>query len=115
MIDQPAQANATTKTSTSTGINSATNTNPTLVMSSIVDSTGAATPAVATLAAGRTADFVRCTTSAMTTPIATGIHLPDCANSPGPATAAVWAAVPDPKTMPPAVGRTNVWMVSLIE
>ncbi len=30
-------------------------------------------------------------------------------------TAAVWAAVPDPNTMPPAVGRTKVWMVSLIE
>ena len=24
----------------------------------------------------------------------------------------VWAAVPDPNTMPPAVGRMNVWMVS---
>jgi hypothetical protein len=52
----------------------ARNTNPTLVMSSMVDSTGAAIPAVATLAAGRTVDFVSDTTSAVTTPIATGIH-----------------------------------------
>ena len=33
-----------------------------------------AIPAVATLAAGRTVDFVSDTTSAVTTPIATGIH-----------------------------------------
>ena len=79
----------------------------------MVLSTGAATPAVATLATGRTADFVSDTTSAVTTPIATGIHCPDCANAPGSATADVWAAVPDPNTMPPAVGRMNVWMTSL--
>ena len=61
-------------TSTSAGIRIATNTSPTLVTSSMVLSTGAATPAVATLAAGRTAVFVRCTTSAVTTPIAIGTH-----------------------------------------
>jgi hypothetical protein len=70
--------------------------------------TGAATPAVATLAKGRTDDFVNDTTSAVTTPIATGIHCPDCANAPGSATAEVCEAVPEPNTMPPAVGRTNV-------
>ena len=57
----------------------ATNTRPTLVTSSNVLSTGAATPAVATLATGRTADFVSDTTRAMTTPIATGIHWPELA------------------------------------
>ena len=50
------------------------NTKLTLVTSSTVLSTGAATPAVATLAAGRTALFVSDTTSAVTTPMATGIH-----------------------------------------
>jgi len=45
-------------------------------------------PAVATLAAGRTVDFVSDTTSAVTTPMATGIHCPD-------------------------VGRTNVWTASV--
>jgi hypothetical protein len=45
-----------------------------LVTSSTVLSTGAAMPAVATLAAGRTADFVKDTASAVTTPMATGIH-----------------------------------------
>ena len=29
-------------------------------------------------------------------------------------TAGVWAAVPEPNTMPPAVGRTNVWIMSLM-
>ena len=42
--------------------------------SSTVLSTGAATPAVATLAAGRTALFVSDTTSAVMTPMTTGIH-----------------------------------------
>ena len=42
-----------------------------------------------------------------------GIHCPDCAKAPGSATADVWAAVPDPNTIPPAVGRTKVWMASL--
>ena len=79
----------------------------------MVLSTGAATPAVATLAAGRTAVLVKCTTSAVTTPIATGTHWPVRANSAGSVTAAVWAAVPDPNTMPPAVGRTKVCTVSL--
>ena len=74
----------------------------------MVESTGAATPAVATLAAGRTVDFVKDTTSATNTPTTIGIHWPDCAKAPGSATAAVWAAVPEPKTMPPDVGRTNV-------
>ena len=50
------------------------NTSATLVMSSIVLSTGAANPAVATLAAGRTVVFVRWTTNAVTTPIAIGTH-----------------------------------------
>ncbi|MDT5365373.1 MAG: hypothetical protein QOC69_7135 [Mycobacterium sp.] len=68
---------------------------------------------MATLAAGRTADFVSDTTRATTTPTTTGIHCPVCANAPGSVTAEVWAAVPDPNTMPPAVGRTNVWMASL--
>jgi len=83
------------------------------VTSSTADSTGAAIPAVATLAAGRTVDFVSDTTSAVTTPIAMEIHCPDCANAPGSVTADVCAAVPDPNTMPPAVGRTKVWMASL--
>ena len=52
----------------------ARNTSTTLVTSSTVLSTGAAIPAVATLAAGRTVDFVSDTTSATTTPMATGIH-----------------------------------------
>ena len=34
---------------------------------------------------------------------------------PGSLTAAVWAAVPEPNTMPPAVGRTKVCTVSLTE
>jgi hypothetical protein len=88
-------------------------TSPTLVTSSIVLSTGAATPAVATLAAGRTAVLVRCTTSATTTPIATGIHWPERAIAPGSVTATVCAAVPEPNTMPPAVGRTTVCTASL--
>ena len=45
-----------------------------LTPSSIVDSTGAATPAVATFAAGRTADFVNDTTNATRTPTTIGIH-----------------------------------------
>ena len=61
---------------------------------------------------GRTADFVSDTTSATTTPTTIGIHWPDCANAPGSVTAGVCAAVPEPKTMPPDVGRTNVWMAS---
>src|SRR5882724_3814072 len=109
-----AHTNTSTANSTSTGTSIAANTSPTLKMSSTVLSTGAATPAVATLAAGRTVDFVSDTTSAVTTPTAIGIHWPDCANAPGSVTAEVWAAVPDPKTMPPAVGRTNVWMTSLM-
>ena len=50
------------------------NTSPMLMPSSTVDSTGAATPAVATLAAGRTADLVSDTNSATRTPITIGIH-----------------------------------------
>ena len=73
-IRTTAHTSATTATSTSTGTRIARKTSPTLVMSSIVDSTGAAMPAVATLAAGRTVDFVSDTTSAVTTPMATGIH-----------------------------------------
>src|SRR5882757_429194 len=112
-IRNTAQPNRTTPTNTRTGSRIAAKTRPTLATSSIVLSTGAATPAVATLAAGRTVDFVSDTTSAVTTPTAIGIHWPDCANAPGSVTAEVWAAVPDPNTMPPAVGRTNVWMTSL--
>ena len=70
--------------------------------------TGAATPAVATLATGRTAVFVRCITRATTTPIAIGTHWPDETKAPGSVTAAVCDAVPAPNTMPPAVGRTTV-------
>ena len=47
--------------------------------------------------------------------MATGTHCPVRANSAGSATAAVWAAVPEPKTIPPEVGRMNVWMESLTE
>ena len=36
-------------------------------------------------------------------------------NAPGSVTVAVCAAVPEPKTMPPAAGRTMVWIQSLIE
>ncbi len=103
-----AQAISATTTSTSAGSRIATNTNPTLVKSSTVLKTGAATPAVATLATGRTAVFVRCTTRATTTPIAIGTHWPDVTKAPGSVTAAVCDAVPEPKTMPPAVGRTKV-------
>ena len=91
------------------------NVRPTLVKSSMVLSTGAATPAVATLAAGRTAVLVRCTARAVTTPMTTGTHWPVRANSAGSLTAAVCAAVPDPNTMPPAVGRTKVCTASLTE
>lgn len=62
-------------------------------MSSTVLSTGAATPAVATLAAGRTVDFVNETTSATTTPMTTGTHWPAWAKAPASVTAAVCAAV----------------------
>ncbi len=47
--------------------------------------------------------------------MSTGTHCPDWAHWPGSDTAAVCAAVPEPKTMPPAAGRTNVCTVSLIE
>lgn len=52
----------------------AANTRPMLTRSSVVLSTGAAAPAVATSAAGRTVDLVSDTTSATTAPAATGIH-----------------------------------------
>jgi hypothetical protein len=112
---QPDQTSAITTNNTSTGTNTATKTSPMLATSSTVDSIGAATPAVATFAAGRTAVLVSDTASATTTPIATGIHPPDLAHCPGSATAAVCAAVPEPNTIPPAAGRTNVWIESLTE
>src|SRR5688500_13705430 len=114
MIRQTAHTSAMTATNTSTGTRIAKNTRPTLVASSKVLSTGAAILAVATLAAGRTADLVSDTASATTTPTTTGIHCPDCAKAPGSVTADVWADVPDPNSIPPAVGRTNVWMASLM-
>ncbi len=61
----------------------------TLAASSMVLSTGAATPPVTTLAAGRTAVLVRLTTRAVTIPMTTGTHWPVRANSPGSLTAAV--------------------------
>ena len=65
---------ATTRTSTSSGNTIATTASPVLRMSSTVLSTGAAIPAVVTLAAGRTVVFVRWTTNATTTPTAIGTH-----------------------------------------
>lgn len=35
-------------------------------------------------------------------------------NAPGSVTAGVSAAVPEPNTIPPAVGRTTVWTTSLM-
>ncbi len=93
MIRTAAHIITTTATRTSTGTRIATNTSTTLATSSSVLSTGAAVPAVATLAAGRTVDFVSDTISATATPTATGTHCPDWAKAPGSATADVWAAV----------------------
>jgi hypothetical protein len=87
-LDETHTTSAST-TSTTTGSRIAKNTNATLTPSSMVDSTGAAPPAVATFAAGRTVDFVSDTTSATSTPTTIGIHWPDWAKAPGSVTAAV--------------------------
>ena len=97
------------------GSSSATTDMTALKTSSIVLSTGAANPAVAMLAAGRTAVLPRCTVRASRIPITIGTHALLVKNLAGSVTVAVCAAVPDPKTMPPAAGRTMVWIQSLID
>ena len=73
---------------------------PALVKSSTVLNTGAATPAVATLAAGRTADFVRMTRAQSRHRWPPGTHWPVRAEI-GRIGYRGGLNVPDPNTMPP--------------
>ena len=92
--------------------------------SSTVETTGAAAPALRVLTAGRETVLVTCTTRAITAPVATGIQACEERNASGSVTVAVcpprsipaiWAVAEEPKTMPPAVGRTKVCSRSLKE
>lgn len=56
-----------------------------------------------------------CTVSPSRMPRTIGTHAELLKKLAGSVTVAVFATVPDPNTMPPAAGRTTVWIQSLIE